>query len=341
VFKFVRVIAGADNEFQRHLDGIKQLFTTVFPFNQPYLNKIDAYASGQHPIGAESILMAATGRRGNVIGFTVTFYFADLKAAYLDYLASDPSRAAWGIGGALYETMRDHIKKRGARRLFLDSLPDELGEHVDASLLPANRKRMAFYERLGARPILGTLYERTVTPANLGDPNMLLCDNMGEYRPLPRKQLAEVFRRIMLAKVGLGTDDPLVKALVASIQDDPVRLRPPRYPFPKLREPPALSSPIDLVETGAADDIPHSPFRGYYERPARVVAITRALEDLPLRCHSIEDFGMAPIRKIHDKRMVDFLAESAERLLPGQILYPEIFPVRYADRLPKNWAMRR
>lgn len=340
MFKFVRVIAGADNQSERHLEGIKLLFTKVFPFNLPYLEKLEAYASGQHPAGAESILMAATGPRGNVIGFTVTFYFADLKVAYLDYLASDPSRAARGIGGALYETMRDDIQKRGARRLFLDSLPDEPGDNVEPSLLPANRKRMAFYERLGARPIIGTRYEWTVTPANLGDPNLLLCDNMGDGRPLPRRKLGEVFKRIMLAKVGLEADDPLVRELVDSISDDPVRLRPPRYPFPKLRELPALSSPIDLVETGAADDIPHSPFKGYYERPARVVAITRALEDMHLRRHAVEEFGMAPIRRIHEKRMVDFLEESAERLQPGQIIYPEIFPVRYADRLPKNWAMR-
>ncbi|MCB1801262.1 MAG: histone deacetylase family protein [Gammaproteobacteria bacterium] len=340
MFKFVRVIAGADNQFERHLDGVKRLFETVFPFNLAYLDKIDAYAAGNHPAGAESVLMAATGPRGNVIGFTVTFYFADIRAAYLDYLASDPGRAARGIGGALYETMRDDMQKRGARRLFLDSLPDDPGSNVAAELLPANRKRMAFYERLGARPIMGTRYEWTVTPANLGDPNMLLCDNMGESRPLRRKRLAEVFERIMLAKVGLPADAPLVRELVDSIHDDPVALRAPRYPFPKLRELPALQAPIDLVETGGADDIPHSPFNGYYERPARVAAITRALQDLPLRRHAIEEFGLAPIRKLHDRRMVDFLEESATRLQPGQILYPEIFPMRYADRLPKSWPMR-
>lgn len=49
---------------------------------------------------------------------------------------------------------------------------------------------------------------------------------------------------------------------------------------------------------------------------------------------------MSPIRHLHDGRMVDFLEESAKRLQPGQILYPEIFPLRYPERLPENWAMR-
>ena len=38
---------------------------------------------------------------------------------------------------------------------------------------------------------------------------------------------------------------------------------------------PKLRHSIDLIETGTANDISHSPFKGYYERPARVAAIAR------------------------------------------------------------------
>ena len=38
--------------------------------------------------------------------------------------------------------------------------------------------------------------------------------------------------------------------------------------------------------------------------------------------------------------MVNFLKESQTKVPAGQIVYPEIFPIRYPDRLPQNWPMR-
>ncbi|MCB1667074.1 MAG: histone deacetylase family protein [Porticoccaceae bacterium] len=340
MLKMVRVMVGLDAQYERHLEGLKAVFSKAFPFNAPYKDKIEAFARGEHPQGGECIILAATGARDEVLGFTVSFYFSDLKAAYLDYIASDPEKASRGIGAALYEAMRDDLKKRGATRLFLDSLPDEPSPNVDASLLPNNKKRMAFYERLGARPILGTQYERVITSANLGDPNLLLHDGLGQTAPLSRTKLKAVVARIMLAKCNLAPDQEPLKTLLASIKDDPVLIRPPRYPAPSPGPLPKLKHAIDLIETGVANDISHSPFKGYYERPARVAAIAKALNDLPITRHEIEDFGLKPILEIHDKRMVNFLKESQTKVPDGQIVYPEIFPIRYADRLPQNWPMR-
>jgi acetoin utilization deacetylase AcuC-like enzyme/GNAT superfamily N-acetyltransferase len=340
VLKFVRVRAGVDEQYAAHLDGIKRLYEAAFPFNMPYLDKIDGYARGVNPAGTEAILLAGLDRRGVVVGFTVAFYFADLRAGYLDYMASDPKRSARGIGGALYETMRADVQGRGARFLFLDALPDEAGPNVPApELLPDNKKRMAFYERLGARPVVGTRYEHLVTKANLGDPNCLLVDTMGEVEPLPRATVRGVMARILLAKTGAGADDPLVRDLLATVEDDPVRVREPRYPMPASPLPKALR-PIDVVETGAANAIQHSPFRGYHERPARAAAIDKALAALPVTRHAVEEFGLAPILEVHHADMVRFLEESATRVPAGELVYPELFPVRHADRLPHNWEMR-
>ncbi|MCB1844876.1 MAG: GNAT family N-acetyltransferase [Halioglobus sp.] len=214
MLKMVRVMAGMDAQYERHLDGVKAVFTRAFAFNADYIEKIEAFSRGEHPPGSECIILAATGAREEVLGFTVTFYFSDIKAAYLDYIASDPDRASRGIGAALYEAMRNDIKKRGARRLFLDALPDEPGPNVDPSLLTNNKKRMAFYERLGARPIQGTQYEHLVTPANLGDPNCLLHDGLGQTAPLSRAKLKSVIARIMLAKCGLTPEQEPLKALL-------------------------------------------------------------------------------------------------------------------------------
>ncbi len=340
MLKMVRVMAGMDAQYERHLEGLKAVFNKAFAFNSSYLEKVEAFSRGEHPPGSECIIVAATGAREEVLGFTVSFYFSDLKTAYLDYIASDPEKASRGIGAAIYEVMKDDLKKRGATRLFFDTLPDEAGPNVDASLLPNNKKRMAFYERLGARPIQGTQYEHVVTPANLGDPNCLMHDGLGQTAPLSRAKLKAVIARIMLAKCNLTPEEEPLKTLLDSVKDNPVLIRPPCYPAPSHGPLPKLKHPIDLIETGIGNDINHSPFKGYYERPARVAAIAKALNDLPIIRHDIENFGLKPILEIHDKRMVNFLKESQTKVPDGQIVYPEIFPIRYADRLPLNWPMR-
>lgn len=341
MLKFVRVIAGADPNYERRLQGLQDVFLKAFSFHPSYAEKIAGYAEGRFPPGAEVIILAALDNKGAVLGFTVTFYFSDIRAAYLDYLASDPGRAARGIGAALYETMRDDMRKRGARRLFLDALPDEPALNRHPGLLADNKRRMAFYERLGARPVLGTAYETTVTPANLGDPNMLLYDAMGDEKPLSRRALKAVIERIVTAKTGLTAEEEPLKSLLASVKDDPVVIRAPRYPAPAPKPFPKLAQPIDIVIT--ADDAPsieHSPFKGYYERPARVSAVRRALEGLPTRQHSAEQTGMSAIEAVHDARMIQFIRETAEKIPDKRIIYPEIFPLRFPERLPRNWEMR-
>ncbi|HRX39285.1 MAG TPA: histone deacetylase family protein [Parvularculaceae bacterium] len=341
MLKIVRVMAGADPNFEQHLEGVQAVFRKAFSFYPAYAEKIAEYAAGHFPKDCEVIILAAIDAKGAVIGFTVTFYFVDLKAAYVDYIASDPDRSARGIGGALYEMMRDDVRKRGARRLFLDALPDDPALNFHPGLIPDNKRRMAFYERLGARPIIGTAYEKTVTPANLGDPNMLLCDAMGDEKPMSRRFAKSVIERVISTKTGLGPDDEPLKGLLASIKDDPVKIRAPLYPAPPPRSYPSPATPIDIVITAdEAPSIEHSPFRGYYERPARVSAIRRALEGAPLMLHRAENAGLAPIEAVHDKRMIAFLKETAEKIAPKRILYPEIFPLRHADRLPQNWEMR-
>lgn len=340
MLKMVRVMAGMDAQYERNLEGLKTVFNKAFSFNAAYVEKIEAFARGEHPPRTECIILAAVGGKEEVLGFTVLFYFSDLKAGYLDYIASDPERASRGIGLALYEAMRNDLKKRGGTRLFLDSLPDEPGPNVHPSLLANNKKRMAFYERLGARPIQGTQYEYLVTPANLGDPNCLLHDGLGQTAPLSRNKLKAVVARIMLAKCNLTPEQEPLKSLLASMKDNPVLIRPPRYPGPTPGPLPKLKHAIDLIETGVSNDINHSPFKGYYERPARVSAIAKALDDLPIIRHQIEDFGLKPILEIHDKQMVNFLKESQTKVAQGQIVYPEIFPVRHANRLPQNWPIR-
>ena len=51
--KFVRVRAGVDEQYAAHLEGVKRLYAEAFPFNLPYLEKIDGYVRGVNPAGTE------------------------------------------------------------------------------------------------------------------------------------------------------------------------------------------------------------------------------------------------------------------------------------------------
>ena len=94
MLKMVQVMAGMDAQYERHLEGVKAVFKSAFSFHPGYLEKIQAYAHGQYPPGSECIILAAIGAREVVVVFTVAFYFADLKMAYLDYIASDPKKSS-------------------------------------------------------------------------------------------------------------------------------------------------------------------------------------------------------------------------------------------------------
>ncbi len=66
----------------------------------------------------------------------------------------------------------------------------------------------------------------------------------------------------------------------------------------------------------------------------------RALEGLPCNEHEAVRWGLEHILEVHDHRMVKFLEETATRIPVKRIVYPEIVPIRHADRLPRNFEMR-
>ena len=79
MLKFVRVFAGADPAFDAHLAGVKETFLAAFPFHPTYTEKIDRYARGEHPPGAEAIILAALERE-KTLGFSIARHIYWLQA---------------------------------------------------------------------------------------------------------------------------------------------------------------------------------------------------------------------------------------------------------------------
>src|SRR5687767_10732785 len=113
-----------------------------------------------------TILFVAEDIRNKVRGFALLHHFPDLKFCHLGFISAARGRTGRGIGGALYERVREESRALGAIGLFFEALPDDPALVRDPDALKENAKRLRFYEQYGACPVINTKYE---TPLEGGD----------------------------------------------------------------------------------------------------------------------------------------------------------------------------
>ncbi len=278
-----------------------------------------------------------------VRGFAVAMHAPDLNFCYLDFISTAPGQSGRGVGGALYERVRDEVRDLGAIGLFFECLPDDPAELADPSRLPDNRARLRFYERYGARPLAGTAYNTPTQPGERDVP-YLVFDDLGSGKPLRRDVARAVVRAILDRKYDWLVSPDYVDRVVTSIVDDPVRLRPPRYaraPKERRASPPL---PQDLripLVVNEQHDIHHVRERGYVEAPVRIPAIRKELDRLeaftPVEPRT---FPRSHILAVHAPDFVNYLQKVCRDLPPGRSVYPYVFPIRNATRPPADLAIR-
>src|SRR5690606_16959395 len=128
----------------------RELFQAAFPEEPEAIDKIERMIVDRARLDFLPVMLISVDAKQNVTGMTFTYYFPEIQFGYLQYIASDPKRPARGLGGALYESLRELLQHKGARGLLLDVPPVEPDKVDNPKRLPTNRKRMRFYERLGA-----------------------------------------------------------------------------------------------------------------------------------------------------------------------------------------------
>jgi GNAT superfamily N-acetyltransferase len=123
-----------------------------------------------------SILFVAEGSKGKIDGFALMFNVPALKFCYLDYISTSRKKMGGGIGGALYERVREEALELGTIGLFFECLPDAPRLSRNPQIRKQNAARLRFYERYGARPIVNTAYETPLKPGDDNPPYLVFDD---------------------------------------------------------------------------------------------------------------------------------------------------------------------
>lgn len=288
-----------------------------------------------------AMLFVADDMTGDIQGFAVLSHAPDLRFAWLDYVAT--TMGSGGVGGALYERLRDVAKSLGAVGLFYECLPDEPEEYTDPAEHESSVARMRFYEQFGARPIVNTAYESPVRPGDTLMPH-LMFDDLGSGRPLRRDKARRVVRAILERRYAHLCPPEYVDRVAESFRDNPVQLREWRYGAPKSRAPAEAARRLQgSIAMVVADQhaIHHVRERGYVEAPVRVRALEKSLEPTGLfRRLPPRQWPDTHLRAVHDGAYLDYLQTVCEHIGPDKSVYPYVFPIRNAARPPEDLPVR-
>jgi len=340
---------------------IRRIHDTLLPINQAALVQVEKILEDQFPLlaksdvekipellrnplkhGFRSILYVAEGASQRVQGFALVSHEPNLHFCYLDYISAAKRTTGGGIGGALYEHIREEALAMGVAGIFFECLPDDPALCKDPDILKQNQARLKFYEKYGAVPIIGTAYETPLKPDD-DNPPYLVFDALGQTGPLPRAQAQRIVRAILERRYGDLCSPEYITKVVDSFTDDPVQLRAQRYgKTAKLEARPSTTriQRIALV-VNESHEIHHIRERGYVESPVRVRSILRELDKTELfQRHPVRPYSERFLFSTHDRDYVEYFRQVCRNLPAGQSLYPYVFPIRNTARPPKELAVR-
>jgi acetoin utilization deacetylase AcuC-like enzyme/ribosomal protein S18 acetylase RimI-like enzyme len=334
MFRISHVLGTQSDHDRRTLEQVQALFASAFPELAEDEDYIERKLVDQTTRGYPCILLAAHGEADRILGFALADVFDWVGYAYLDFIVTESRSRGRGLGGALYEALREELLRRGTFGLFLEVPTDDPKQVRDPDDLRANRERLRFYERYGALPIVGTLYDEPIRPGHPAEPR-LLYDALDREGPPPAEDLRAVVRAILTLRYNFDPEGAYVRRVLASV-GEPVALRPSRYIHPRERK---IALPRRLhplkVFCSPHHALHHVRERGYVERPVRIDAILEAIAPLPdVELRKVRNFGEGPIRAVHDADFVNYLKNICAELPKGETLYPYVFPIRRPERPP-------
>jgi acetoin utilization deacetylase AcuC-like enzyme/GNAT superfamily N-acetyltransferase len=300
-----------------------------------YADKIPDLLRRQAEFGHRTILITAEKAMGKMLAFALAFHYPDLNATLLDFIVVDPTVRQRGIGGALYEALREYVSRLGSLGLYFEVRPDTPELEPDPARRRENRARIRFYERYGARVITGTAYERKRPGREEGEP-YILFDSLGASRVPSTDEVRGMVRALLFRKYGYPRDDEYARSVVESVRQGEIGLQEPRGRSTPTRPPTHhdVFSPLKVLVT-PQHQLHHVRERGYVERPVRVERILQQVRSLAgVEIVDVAEHGEEAITAVHDPDFVRYLRDVSRKLVEGQAVYPYVFPIRHRARKP-------
>lgn len=163
---------------------------------------------------------------GKIRGFAMLLHFPDIKIGYLELISTAPEKTGGGIGGALYEAVRDECHSLTLKGLFFECLIDDPAFIYDEVLLKQNKARLKFYEQYDAYPIINNVYAE---PVIKGDQELyyLVVDKLDKDLSITKSMGQKVVRAILERKYADLISPEQITSVVESFQDNPLTLRAP------------------------------------------------------------------------------------------------------------------
>ncbi|MDP1624063.1 MAG: hypothetical protein Q8M08_17195 [Bacteroidales bacterium] len=327
-----------------NMEKVRDIIRRQFPdLSENKINAIEDQMTDPIKYEYQSILLIAEDINEGVRGIALLLYMSDLRFCFLDYIAVSPGVVTTGTGGALYERIREEAESLEVFGIFFECLPDDPSLCSDQKDLVQNQKRLAFYERFGARPIANTIYESRVNPDD-DCPPYLVFDGLGKSDAIPKQTVREIVKAILERKYRDYCPRTYIDSVVESIQDDPVVLRSPRYT--RTRELHSYKTQLGeknkiFLVINDRHHIHHIKERGYVESPVRVENIKKELDKTGLfREGKVKEFSEKFILKVHDRSFFNYFKKVCKSLSKDKSVYPYVFPIRNATRAPKELSVR-
>ena len=155
---------------------------------------------------------------GRVIGFAALFAPRGESFALLEYLAVDEAARGAGVGAELFRAVVNATADAGTARWLLLEVDADVCD--DAADLHQQRRRQAFYRRLGCRRVAGVTYELPLRTSGQSPPPMhLFVHDAGSRRVISRIDLLHALRVIYRDVYGQAADDPRIDAMLAGVSD--------------------------------------------------------------------------------------------------------------------------
>src|SRR3954468_2099228 len=107
MFRISHVLGAHREHDRRRIAEVHALLSASFPDLAKEPEYIARKLTDQASRGVPSVLLIAHGVGEHVAGFALAAYFEPIRFAYLDFILTRPEQRGRGLGGALYEALRE------------------------------------------------------------------------------------------------------------------------------------------------------------------------------------------------------------------------------------------